>query len=42
VGHDRNFRSIKKPLDPYTITLEQALELLNQEKKPRGFQRKKK
>lgn len=42
VGHDRNFRSIKKPLDPYTITLEQALELLSQEKKPRGFQRKKK
>lgn len=41
VGHDRNFRSIKKPLDPYTITLEQALELLAQEKKPRGFQKKK-
>ncbi len=42
VGHDRNFRSIKKPLDPYTITLDQALELLAQEKKPRGFQKKKK
>ncbi len=40
VGHERNFRSIKKPLDPYTITLEQALELLAQEKKPRGFQKK--
>lgn len=42
VGHERNFRSIKVPLDPYTITLEQALELLAQEKKKRGFQRKKK
>lgn len=42
VGHERNFRSIKKPLDPYTITLPQALELLAQEKKPRGFQKKKK
>lgn len=42
VGHERNFRSIKAPLDVYTITLDQALELLAQEKKPRGFQRKKK
>jgi DNA topoisomerase-1 len=42
VGHERNFRSIKKPLDPYTITLDQALDLLAQEKKPRGFQKKKK
>ncbi|MCC6198825.1 type I DNA topoisomerase [Candidatus Nomurabacteria bacterium] len=42
VGHDGNFRSIKKPLDPYTITLDQALELLAQPKKARGFQRKKK
>ncbi len=42
VAHDGNFRSIKTPLDPYTITLEQALELLAQEKKPRGFARKKK
>lgn len=41
VGHERNFRSIKKPLDPYTITLDQALDLLAQEKKPRGFQKKK-
>ncbi len=40
VGHERNFRSIKKPLDPYIITLDQALELLNTPKKPRGFQKK--
>jgi DNA topoisomerase-1 len=42
VGCARDFRSIKSPLDPYTITLEQALELLSIEKKPRGFARKKK
>ena len=42
VAHDGNFRSIKPPLDVYTITLDQALELLAQEKKPRGFQKKKK
>ncbi len=42
VAHDGNFRSIKKPLDVYTLTFEQALELLAQEKKPRGFQKKKK
>lgn len=42
VAHDGNFRSIKAPLDVYTITLNQALELLAQEKKPRGFQKKKK
>ncbi|MEK7227768.1 MAG: type I DNA topoisomerase [Patescibacteria group bacterium] len=41
VAHDGNFRSIKAPLDVYTITLPQALELLAQEKKPRGFQKKK-
>lgn len=42
VAHDGNFRSIKPPLDVYEITLEQALELLAQEKKPRGFQKKQK
>ncbi len=41
VAHDGNFRSIKKPFDVYTITFEQALDLLAQEKKPRGFQKKK-
>ena len=40
VGHNRDFRSIKKPLDPYTITFDQAMELLNTPKKPRGFQKK--
>jgi DNA topoisomerase-1 len=40
VAHDGNFRSIKAPLDVYEITLNQALELLAQEKKPRGFQKK--
>lgn len=40
VAHDGNFRSIKAPLDVYTITLEEALVLLAQEKKPRGFQKK--
>lgn len=42
VAHDGNYRSIKAPLDVYTITLAQALELLAQEKKPRGFQKKQK
>lgn len=41
VAHDGNFRSIKAPLDVYTITLDEALTLLAQEKKPRGFQKKK-
>lgn len=40
VAHDGNFRSIKTPLDVYTINLDEALTLLAQEKKPRGFQRK--
>ena len=42
VGNERNFRSIKTPDDVYTIKLDRALELLAQEKKPRGFQKKKK
>lgn len=41
VGHLRNFRSVKAPLDVYTIKLDEALHLLAQEKKPRGFARKK-
>ncbi len=40
VVHDTDFRSVKPPLDIYAVTLEQALELLAQEKKPRGFKRK--
>lgn len=37
VGVGREFRSIKKPLDPYTITLTQALELINKPKSlPKG------
>ena len=42
VVHDGNYRSIKAPLDVYEITHEQALGLLAQEKKPRGFAKKKK
>jgi len=42
VVHDANYRSIKAPLNVYDITLSQALELLAQEKKPRGFAKKKK
>ena len=39
VGVGREFRSIKKPLDPYTITLEQALHLLNTPKTlPKGVE----
>jgi DNA topoisomerase-1 len=42
VVHDGDFRSVKKPDDVYTISLERALEILKQEKKKRGFARKKK
>lgn len=41
VVHDGDFRSIKTPDDVYTIELPRALEMLAQEKKPRGFRRKK-
>ncbi|MEK7087823.1 MAG: type I DNA topoisomerase [Patescibacteria group bacterium] len=40
VVHDGDFRSIKSPDDVYTIALPRALELLAQEKKPRGFRKK--
>jgi DNA topoisomerase I len=37
VGMDREFRSIKKPFEPYTITLEQALTLIHTPKQlPKG------
>ncbi len=39
VVHDGDFRSLKTD-DPYTITLERALEILAEEKKKRGFKRK--
>ncbi len=42
VVHDGDFRSVKKPDDVYTITLERALEILSEEKKKRGFRAKKK
>lgn len=39
VGHGRNFRSLKKPDDPYTVTLQRALEVLAEPKKlPRGVE----
>ena len=39
VGIGREFRSIKKPLDPYTITLAQAIELINTPKSlPKGVE----
>lgn len=39
VGLGREFRSIKKPLDPYTITLEQALTLIHTPKAlPKGVE----
>jgi DNA topoisomerase-1 len=42
VVKDNDYRSIKAPENAYDITLEKALELLAQEKKPRGFAKKKK
>ena len=42
VGEARNFRSIKAPLNVYEITLDEALGLLAQEKKARGWNKKKK
>jgi DNA topoisomerase-1 len=39
VGVGREFRSIKKPLDPYTITLDEAMKLLNTPKQlPKGVE----
>ncbi len=39
IGCERDFRSLKNQ-DVYKVTLEEALELLNTPKKPRGFQKK--
>jgi len=41
IVHQKDFRSLKED-DVYTITLERALEILKEEKKKRGFGRKKK
>ncbi len=40
VSHNGNYRSIKKPLNVFDITFDEAMTLLAQEKKPRGFQKK--
>ncbi len=40
VGCDGDFRSLKTD-DVYTVTLDRALDILSQEKKKRGFQKKK-
>jgi len=42
IVRDGDFRSIKAPENPYDITLEKSLEILAQEKKQRGFAKKKK
>ena len=41
IVHDGDFRSLKAPDDVYTIALPRALEILSQEKKARGFRKKK-
>jgi DNA topoisomerase-1 len=39
IGRDREFRSIKKPLDPYTINLDEAITILNSPKLlPKGVE----
>lgn len=35
IVHDGDFRSLKKPDDPYTVTFERAVEILKEEKKGR-------
>src|SRR5690606_8273621 len=35
VVHEKNFRSLKKEDNVYTVTLQRALELLQEEKRPR-------
>jgi len=40
VVHDTDFRSVRKD-DIYKISLDRALEIINEPKKPRGFQKKK-
>lgn len=39
VGHGRTFRSLKKPLDPYTVTFDEAVKELNKPKAlPKGVE----
>jgi len=40
VVHQKDFRSLKAPDDPYTVTYERALEIFAEEKKRRGFKKK--
>ncbi len=42
VVHDGDFRSVKKPDDVYSISIDRALEILREPKKKRGWARKKK
>lgn len=42
VVHQKDFRSLKAPDDVYTIELPRSLEIFAQEKKKRGFAKKKK
>jgi len=42
IVHDGDFRSVKKPDDVYTISLDRALDILKEEKKKRGWRAKKK
>ncbi len=42
VVHQKDFRSLKAPDDVYTVELPRALEIFAQEKKKRGFAKKKK
>ena len=42
IGHEKDFRSLKGDDEPYTITLERALEILAEPKKTRGFGGRKK
>jgi DNA topoisomerase-1 len=40
VVHETDFRSLKSPDDPYTVTHERALEIFKEPKKHRGWKKK--